>query len=128
VGSRSGGSGFESGNSLKGAKAGLLSMDINARGIANGKPGAFYSDLSKGKLSGYRHAGRESRDTIYFRGMYLRLVRAIDVLTSQPEWNGKTVAVIGHSHGGGQSLVAGGIVTERNWMRNDGGLDYSSGH
>ena len=97
------------GNSLKGAKAGLLSMDINAHGIANGKPGAFYSELSKGKLSGYRHAGRESRDTIYFRGMYLRLVRAIDFLTSQPEWNGKTVAVIGHSQGGGQSLVAGGI-------------------
>lgn len=97
------------GSSVKGAKAGMLSLDINAHGIANGKPGTFYSELSKGRLSNYRHAGRESRDTIYFRGMYLRLVRAIDFLTSQPEWNGKTIAVIGHSQGGGQSLVAGGI-------------------
>jgi len=41
--------------------------------------------------------------------MFLRLVRAIDFLTSQPEWDGKTVIVIGHSQGGGQALAAGGI-------------------
>lgn len=97
------------GNSQKGAQAGFLSMDINAHGSPNGKPAAFYSELSKGPLNNYRHAGRESRDTIYFRGMYLRLVRAIDFLTAQPEWDGKTVVVVGHSQGGGQSLVAGGI-------------------
>jgi len=97
------------GNSQKGAQAGFLSMDINAHGSPNGKPGTFYSELSKGPLNNYRHAGRESRDTIYFRGMYLRLVRAIDFLTAQPEWDGKTVVVVGHSQGGGQSLVAGGI-------------------
>jgi cephalosporin-C deacetylase len=97
------------GNAVKGAQAGMLSLDINAHGIPNGKPGKFYSDLSSGPLSNYRHAGRDSRNTIYFRGMYLRIVRAIDFLTSQPEWNGQTVAVVGHSQGGGQSLVAGGI-------------------
>lgn len=96
-------------NSLKGARAGFLSMDINAHGIPNGRPASFYAELNKGPLSGYRHAGRESRDTIYFRGMYLRLVRAIDFLTAQPEWDGKTVVVVGHSQGGGQSLVAGGL-------------------
>ncbi|MDA0589510.1 MAG: acetylxylan esterase [Planctomycetota bacterium] len=97
------------GNAVKGAQAGMLSMDINAHGIPNGMPGKFYSDLSSGPLKGYNHAGRESIETIYFRGMYLQLVRAIDFLTSQPEWNGRTVAVVGHSQGGGQSLVAGGI-------------------
>ncbi len=96
-------------NSLKGAQHGLVSMDINAHGSPNGKPGTFYSELNRGALNNYRHAGRESRDTIYFRGMYLRIVRAIDFLTSQPEWNGKTVVAVGHSQGGGQSLVAGGI-------------------
>lgn len=97
------------GNAVAGAKAGMLSMDINAHGIPNGKPAAFYAQLSRGKLRDYRHAGRDKRETIYFRGMYLRLVRAIDFLTSQPEWDGKTVAVIGHSQGGGQALVAGGL-------------------
>ncbi len=96
-------------NAVKGAQAGMLSMDINAHGIPNGKPAKFYSDLSSGRLKNYRVAGRESRDTIYFRGMFLRLIRAIDFLTAQPEWDGHHIVVIGHSQGGGQSLVAGGI-------------------
>jgi len=93
----------------QGAKGGMLSMDINAHGIPNGKPGSFYADLSRGELANYRIAGRESRDTIYFKEMYLRIVRAIDFLTAQPEWDGRTVVVMGHSQGGGQALVAGGI-------------------
>jgi cephalosporin-C deacetylase len=96
-------------NAVTGAKANMLSMDINAHGIPNGKPGKFYKDLNAGKLKNYRHTGRESRESIYFRGMYLRLVRAIDFLTSQPEWDGRVVAVVGHSQGGGQALVAGGL-------------------
>jgi cephalosporin-C deacetylase-like acetyl esterase len=97
------------GNSLAGAREGMLSMDINAHGLPNGKPGDFYATQARGPLANYRHAGRDSRDTIYFRGMYLRIVRAIDFLVSQPQWDGKNVIVIGHSQGGGQSLVAGGI-------------------
>ncbi|MBT5020828.1 acetylxylan esterase [bacterium] len=96
-------------NAIKGAKANMLSMDINAHGLPNGKPGQFYKEQSAGPLKDYRYDGRENREKSYFRGMYLRLVRAIDFLTAQPEWDGKTVIVIGHSQGGGQALVAGGI-------------------
>jgi len=94
---------------ISGAQMGMLSMDINAHGIANGKPAAFYQELKQGRLKGYPRHGNKSRDTCYFRGMYLRLVRAIDFLTSQPEWDGKVLAVTGHSQGGGQSLAAGGL-------------------
>ncbi|MBI1311033.1 acetylxylan esterase [bacterium] len=97
------------GSAVKGAQAGFLSMDINAHGLPNGRPNEFYAEQNTGPLTNYRHAGRESRDTIYFKGMFLRLVRAIDFLTSQPEWDGKHVVVIGHSQGGGQSLAAGGL-------------------
>lgn len=96
-------------NAVKGARAGMLSLDINAHGLPNGKPGKFYSEQSSGPLKNYRHAGRESRDTIYFRGMFLRLVRAIDFLAAQPEWDGEHIVVYGHSQGGGQSLAAGGL-------------------
>lgn len=96
-------------NAIKGAKANMLSMDINAHGLPNGKPAAFYQEQSAGPLKNYRYDGRENRETSYFRGMFLRLVRAIDFLTEQPEWDGKTVLVIGHSQGGGQALVAGGL-------------------
>ena len=93
------------GNALQGAKHGMLSLDINAHGIPNGKPPEFYQELNNGRLKDYRATGRESRETSYFRGMFLRLVRAIDFLTSQPEWDGKVVAVIGHSQGGGQPAL-----------------------
>jgi cephalosporin-C deacetylase len=96
-------------NAVQGATHGMLSMDINAHGIPNGKPAQFYADLIKGRLKNYRHEGRENRDTIYFRGMVLRLIRALDYLASRPEWDGKVLVAIGHSQGGGQALMAGGI-------------------
>lgn len=96
-------------NAVKGAQWGMLSMDINAHGIPNGQPDTFYGDLSDGRLKDYRQAGRESLDTVYFRGMFLRLVRALDFLASRPEWDGKHLIVIGHSQGGGQALAAGGL-------------------
>ena len=91
------------------AKLGRLGLDINAHGIPNGKPDTFYAELANGELKDYRYAGRESRDTSYFRLMYLRLIRALDFLTAQPEWDGKVLVVTGHSQGGGQSIVAAGI-------------------
>jgi len=97
------------GNAVTGASKGMLSMDINAHGLPNGKPAQFYKDVNAGRLRGYRHAGRENRETVYFKNMCLRLVRAIDFLTAQPEWDGRTVAVVGHSQGGLQALVAGGL-------------------
>ncbi|MGV3754962.1 MAG: acetylxylan esterase [Verrucomicrobiota bacterium] len=91
------------------AKQGLLALDINAHGIPNGQPEKFYTDLANGELKDYRAQGRDSRDTIYFMGMCLRLIRAIDFLTSQPEWDGKTVVVYGSSQGGLQAIAAAGL-------------------
>ena len=65
--------------------------------------------FEKEELKSYRFDGREDREKIYFKGMFLRIVRAIDFLTAQPEWDGKTICVVGHSQGGGQALVAGGL-------------------
>lgn len=91
------------------AKEGLLALDINAHGLPNGREQAFYDALAKGELKDYRQRGRASRDTIYFLGMYQRLVRAIDALTAQPEWDGRTVVVYGSSQGGAQAIAAAGL-------------------
>lgn len=91
------------------AKQSFLAMDINAHGLPNGQPDKFYTELANGGLKDYRARGRESRDTIYFRGMFLRLVRALDFLTAQPEWDGKTAVVMGSSQGGYQAIVAAGL-------------------
>ena len=87
----------------------FLSLDLNAHGIPNGKDKQYYTDLSNGELKSYPTRGRESRETFYFLGMFLRLVRALDFLTAQPEWDGRTVVVHGSSQGGYQSIVAAGL-------------------
>ena len=86
-----------------------LSMDINAHGIPNGKPEQYYKDLSAGLLNDYRAVGREDREKCYFLGMFLRMQRALDFLTGQPQWDGKILIVEGSSQGGGQSLAAAGL-------------------
>ncbi|MBI5801650.1 MAG: acetylxylan esterase [Verrucomicrobia bacterium] len=91
------------------AERGFLALDMNAHGIPNGQPKQFYTDLASGSLKDYRTRGRDSRDTIYFHDMFLRLVRALDFLTAQPEWDGRTVVVHGSSQGGYQSIVAAGL-------------------
>ena len=94
---------------VAGAREGFLSMDINAHGLPNGEPAAFYKKLAEEDLEEYWHDGRSNRDGVYFKNMFLRLVRAIDYLTSRPEWDGRVMAVVGHSQGGAQALVAGGL-------------------
>lgn len=91
------------------ASKGFLAMDMNAHGLPNGKPKEFYADLKAGAMKDYRYEHRDSRENAYFTGMMLRLVRAIDVLTAQPEWDGKHVIVFGSSQGGYQAIVAAGL-------------------
>jgi cephalosporin-C deacetylase-like acetyl esterase len=83
----------------------LLAMDINAHGLPNGRPQQFYTDLSLGALKDYRRFGSDSRETCYFLGMFLRAARALDFLTTQPEWDGKTIIVDGISQGGFQAFA-----------------------
>ncbi|MEI7732104.1 MAG: acetylxylan esterase [Verrucomicrobiota bacterium] len=97
------------GGSADWARQGFLAMDMNAHGLPNGQPDEFYQNLTNGRLKNYSQQGRESREAVYFRGMFLRLVRAIDFLTAQPEWDGRTVVVHGSSQGGWQAIAAAGL-------------------
>ncbi len=90
-------------------EGGMLSLDINAHGIPNGKPKEFYDALTAGELKGYPQIGNQDREQCYFKGMFLRLIRAIDFLTAQPEWDGKTLIVYGSSQGGFQAFAAAGL-------------------
>ena len=97
------------GSAVSWADRGMLAMDINAHGIPNGKPDTFYQELNDGPLRDYRAIGRETRETCYFTAMFLRLVRALDFLCAQPEWDGKTVVVYGTSQGGFQAFAAAAL-------------------
>lgn len=88
---------------------GALVFDLNAHGMLNGQEQEYYDDLEEGELNGYFYQGIENREDFYFRGMYLRLLRTLEFLCNQPEWDGERIIVIGESQGGGQALAAAGL-------------------
>jgi cephalosporin-C deacetylase-like acetyl esterase len=90
----------------KWAQKGFITIDLNAHGLPNGRPDEFYAGLAKGELQDYRTRGRESRETYYFLNMYLREWRALDFLAAQPEWDGRTLIMLGVSQGGAQAIAA----------------------
>ena len=91
------------------AAYGMIALDVNAHGIENGKDAKFYSDLSAGELKNYWQSGKTDRNQIYFVPMFLRVMRALDYVKSLPEWDGRTLIVMGGSQGGGQSLAAAAL-------------------
>jgi cephalosporin-C deacetylase-like acetyl esterase len=101
----------EPGNALRYAKMGkgALCFDLNAHGMLNGQPNDYYNNLDSTILKNYAQTGLENKETVCFLGMYLRLLRTIDYLTKQPEWDGKRILVLGESQGGGQALAAAGL-------------------
>ena len=88
---------------------GALSLDLNAHGMLNGQSDEYYKMLEDGMLVNYYNQNVVDREMNYFRGMYLRLLRAIEYMTKQPEWDGKRILVIGESQGGGQAAAAAGL-------------------
>lgn len=103
------GSSLASSTAWAAKEGGLLALDINAHGLPNGLPEAYYTAQAAGPLKDYRYGGRMERQQNYFTGMFLRVVRAIDFLTAQPEWDGRTLIVYGSSQGGYQALAAAGL-------------------
>jgi len=83
---------------------GAVTLTINAHGIDNGRPEPFYRNLEQGALKGYPLFGADDRSTIYFKYMFLRVLRALEYLKILPEWNRRDIVVRGGSQGGAQAL------------------------
>ena len=86
-----------------------IQFNVNAHGILNGQTKEYYNKMRDTELKNYARRGQENRDTVYFRGMFLRMLRSLDYVKSRPEWNGKVLIVTGGSMGGGQSIAAAAL-------------------
>ena len=75
------------------------------------QPQAYYDALPE-ELKNYNTIETRNRDQNYFLYMYLADIRAVDYLASRPDWDGKTLVVMGTSMGGQQSLCAAGLHPE----------------
>lgn len=61
----------------------------------------------------YASVGNNDREKSYFLNMYLRDSRALDYLLTRPDWDGKTIVLMGGSMGGQQSLVLAALRSEK---------------
>ena len=88
------------------AAQGWLVLDVDAHDKSPSDPqGGIPRDYSK--------IGDTNRETCYFLHMYLRDSRVLDYLLTRPDWDGKTIVLMGTSQGGQQSLMLAGLRPEK---------------
>jgi cephalosporin-C deacetylase-like acetyl esterase len=90
------------------AAEGWLALNIEPHDVPSDMPQAFYDALPQ-IIKSYNTIGQLSRDESYFLAMYLGDYRAVEYLASRPDWDGKTIVVMGTSMGGQQSLAVAGL-------------------
>ncbi|MDD2711209.1 MAG: acetylxylan esterase [Verrucomicrobiae bacterium] len=89
------------------ARKGCLAMGITIHDCEPDLPPEAYAKLPQ--VAGYPTVGRENRETCYYLRAYLGCVRAIDYITSRPDWDKKNMIVQGSSQGGGLTVVTAGL-------------------
>lgn len=91
------------------AGEGAIVLNIGIHGIPVNLEGPVYDLLRGGALDGYPEFFLDNRDRYYYLRVYMGCVRALDVLTQHPYWDGKTLIVAGGSQGGQLSIVTSAL-------------------
>ena len=90
------------------AAEGWLALNVEPHDVPPDMPQAFY-DALPAMIKQYNTINQTSRDESYFLQMYLGDYRAIEYVASRPDWDGKTIVVMGNSMGGQQSFATAGL-------------------
>lgn len=94
------------------AEQGCIRFDMEIHGIRPDLPADDYRAVSAAFGTGensYLVNGLDDRDAYYMKKVYLACVRAIDYLTTLPQWDGKNVIAQGGSQGGALALVTAAL-------------------
>ncbi len=90
---------------------GCLSFTASVHDLPLDNPNEFYRRLEtrEGPLHQYWNHGLESPATHFYRSVIAGLLRAIDFLTAQEDWDGRTLIVLGGSQGGAAAYWMAGL-------------------
>ena len=94
------------------AEQGCIRFDMEIHGIRPDLSADDYRAVSAAFGTGensYLVNGLDDRDAYYMKKVYLACVRAIDYLTTLPQWDGKNVVAQGGSQGGALALVTAAL-------------------
>lgn len=84
-------------------------LSIGIHGVPLNLDSSVYQNLGAGALDTYQGFNLDNKETYYYRRVYLGCVRAVDYLASLPNWDGKTIVVVGGSQGGARSIVTAAL-------------------
>ena len=88
---------------------GCIYMKIEIHGNDPRLPDKEYDEMRASKCDSYMSRGLESKDSYYYKDVYVGCCRAVDFLCSLPEWDGRNVIVTGGSQGGALTIVTAAL-------------------
>lgn len=98
------------------ADKGFITLEVGIHGIPVTMEASVYDNLGRGALNGYQAFNLDDRDRYYYKRVYLGCVRAVDFLTSLPQYDGQNLAVTGGSQGGALSIVTAALDNRVRWL------------
>lgn len=90
------------------AAQGAIVLELGIHAIPVNLDNDVYSDLAKGALASYHTYNCDSKESYYYRRVFLGCVKAVDFLLSLPQCNGN-IGTLGGSQGGALSIVASAL-------------------
>lgn len=90
------------------ADEGCIRLEMEIHGLNPTMSAEEFKEISSA-FGNYLVNGIDNRDNYYMKKVYLACVRAVDYLTSLPDWDGKNVIVQGGSQGGALAFVTAGL-------------------
>lgn len=97
------------------SERGFISFTTEIHGVSPEISETDFQEIRK-KLNSYPVINLEDKYNYYYKSVYLGCVRAIDFLTSLPEFDQKNVVVTGGSQGGALTIVTAGIDKRVNYI------------
>ncbi len=93
------------------AKNGFIRLEMEIHGLNPEMTAEQFKEITTAfdHENGYLTNGLDNRDNYYMKHVYTACVRAIDYLTSLPEWDGRNVFVQGGSQGGALALITAAL-------------------
>ncbi len=87
----------------------LIVLEVGIHGISVTMPQTVYDNLAAGALGNYWTFCRDNRDASYYNRVVVGALRAVDLICSLPQYNGKALGVTGSSQGGALSIITAAL-------------------
>lgn len=93
------------------AQSGFITMNIQAHDVQPIASPEYFKNLPQ-EIQNYNSINQNDLESNYFVRMYVSGYTALEQLSKDPQWDGKTLVVMGTSMGGQQAIALAGLHTK----------------